>query len=147
MMPDGSRFETSAEGLEEKKNPPISAATEFLTLSQTIDKTKALETVSKHYEEKHGCQLPMEEFNELVKKVEEKIKALKDVLDKDDMDVIKKATDDLSEKIQKVGAAMYRVLIDDGLGLGLELWGNLLRWKVNPRSIGEANQPEDVIAG
>jgi len=60
--------------VEEKKNPPISAATEFLTLSQTIDKTKALETVSKHYEEKHGCQLPMEEFNELVKKVEEKIK-------------------------------------------------------------------------
>jgi len=41
------------------------------------------------------------------KEVEEKIKALKDVLDKDDLDIIKKATDDLSEKIQKVGAAMY----------------------------------------
>ena len=47
------------------------------------------------------------------KEVEEKIKALKDVLDKDDMDVIKKATDDLSEKIQKVGAAMYQKPADD----------------------------------
>jgi molecular chaperone DnaK len=39
--------------------------------------------------------------------VEEKIKALKDVKDKDDVDGIKKAMDALSEAIQKVGAAMY----------------------------------------
>ncbi len=39
--------------------------------------------------------------------VEEKIKALKDVKDKDDVDALKKAMDALSEAIQKVGAAMY----------------------------------------
>lgn len=39
--------------------------------------------------------------------VEEKVKALKDVKDKDDVDAIKKAIDELSNAIQKVGAAMY----------------------------------------
>ncbi len=38
---------------------------------------------------------------------EEKIKALKDIKDKDDMEAIKKAVDELSAAIQKVGAAMY----------------------------------------
>jgi molecular chaperone DnaK len=40
--------------------------------------------------------------------VEEKIKALKEVKDKEDFDGIKKAFDALSEAIQKVGAAMYQ---------------------------------------
>jgi molecular chaperone DnaK len=39
--------------------------------------------------------------------VEEKIKALKEVKDKDDVEAIKKAMDELSSAIQKVGAAMY----------------------------------------
>lgn len=39
--------------------------------------------------------------------VEAKIKALKDIKDKDDLDGIKKAMDELSAVIQKVGAAMY----------------------------------------
>lgn len=39
---------------------------------------------------------------------EEKIKALKDIKDKDDIGAIKKAIDELSEAIQKVGAAMYK---------------------------------------
>ncbi len=39
--------------------------------------------------------------------VEEKVKALKDVKDKDDVEAIKKAMDALSEAVQKVGAAMY----------------------------------------
>jgi molecular chaperone DnaK len=39
--------------------------------------------------------------------VEEKIKALKEVKDKDNVDDLKKAMDALSEAIQKVGAAMY----------------------------------------
>jgi len=39
--------------------------------------------------------------------VEEKINALKEVKDKDDVEAIKKATDELSDAIQKVGAAMY----------------------------------------
>jgi len=39
--------------------------------------------------------------------VEEKIKALKDVKDKDDLEAIKKAMQELSDAIQKVGASMY----------------------------------------
>jgi molecular chaperone DnaK len=39
--------------------------------------------------------------------VEEKIKALKEVKDKDEVEAIKKAMDELSSAIQKVGAAMY----------------------------------------
>ncbi|HBO61024.1 TPA: molecular chaperone DnaK, partial [Candidatus Berkelbacteria bacterium] len=41
------------------------------------------------------------------KEVEEKISALKEALGKDDLEKIKTATAELSEKIQKVGAAMY----------------------------------------
>ena len=40
--------------------------------------------------------------------VEEKIKALKEVKDKDDTEAIKKAMDALSDAVQKVGAAMYQ---------------------------------------
>jgi molecular chaperone DnaK len=45
--------------------------------------------------------------------VEEKIKALKDIKDKDDFDAIKKALDALSEAVQKVGAAMYETGASD----------------------------------
>jgi len=41
------------------------------------------------------------------KAVEDKVAALKAVKDKDDMETIKKALDELSGAIQKVGAAMY----------------------------------------
>jgi molecular chaperone DnaK len=41
------------------------------------------------------------------KTVTEKIEALKAVKDKEDLDAIKKAMDDLSNTVQKVGAAMY----------------------------------------
>lgn len=44
---------------------------------------------------------------ELKEKVEEKVKALNEVKDKDDADAIKKATEELSSEIQKVGAKMY----------------------------------------
>jgi len=40
--------------------------------------------------------------------LEEKIKALKEVKDKDDIEGLKKAMDALSEAVQKVGAAMYQ---------------------------------------
>ncbi len=40
--------------------------------------------------------------------VEEKVKSLKEVKDKDDTEAIKKAMDALSDAIQKVGAAMYQ---------------------------------------
>lgn len=42
------------------------------------------------------------------KEVEEKVKAVRDVLDKDDTAEIKKRTEDLSQSLQKVGAAMYQ---------------------------------------
>jgi molecular chaperone DnaK len=41
------------------------------------------------------------------KDVEDKIKSLKEVLDKDDLEAIKKSTEELSTAIQKVGTAMY----------------------------------------
>ena len=41
------------------------------------------------------------------KAIETKIKELKHVKDKDDIEVIKKAMQDLSDEIQKIGAAMY----------------------------------------
>jgi molecular chaperone DnaK len=50
--------------------------------------------------------------------VEEKIKALKDVKDKEDVEAIKKAMDALSEAIQKVGAAMYESGKSDGSEVG-----------------------------
>jgi len=42
------------------------------------------------------------------KAVEEKVEALKKVKDGDDIEAIKKATDELSELIQKVGASLYQ---------------------------------------
>jgi molecular chaperone DnaK len=41
------------------------------------------------------------------KEIEDKIKAVKDVKDKDDVQAIKKATEELSQTIQKIGQAMY----------------------------------------
>lgn len=45
--------------------------------------------------------------DDVKKEIEEKIKALKDVKDKDDQEAIKKASEDLSQTIQKIGEAMY----------------------------------------
>ncbi len=45
---------------------------------------------------------------EIKKPVEEKIEALKKVKDSDDIEAIKKATEELSQEIQKVGQEMYK---------------------------------------
>ena len=42
------------------------------------------------------------------KNIEEKIKALKDVKDKDDIEAIKKAVEELSQSAQKIGEAVYK---------------------------------------
>jgi len=42
------------------------------------------------------------------KNIEEKIKALKDIKDKDDIDAIKKAVEELSQSAQKIGEAVYK---------------------------------------
>ena len=44
---------------------------------------------------------------DIKKEVEEKIEALKKVKDKDDNEAIKKASQELSQVVQKIGAAMY----------------------------------------
>lgn len=41
------------------------------------------------------------------KAVEDKVKALKEIKDKDDLEAIKKATEELSQAAQKIGQAMY----------------------------------------
>ena len=41
------------------------------------------------------------------KSIEEKVEALKKVKDGTDLEAIKKSTEDLSQTVQKVGAAMY----------------------------------------
>ena len=48
--------------------------------------------------------------------IEEKIVVLKGVKDADDVDAIKKATDELGELAQKVGAAMYEQKQQDASG-------------------------------
>ena len=45
---------------------------------------------------------------EIKKTVEEKVEALKKVKDGDDLEIIKKATEDLSQVAQKIGEAMYK---------------------------------------
>jgi len=46
--------------------------------------------------------------NDIKKTIEEKLEALKKVKDSDDKTVLKKATDELSQAIQKVGEALYK---------------------------------------
>jgi len=45
--------------------------------------------------------------DKIKKEVEDKIKAVKDVKDKDDVEAIKKVVEELSQTIQKIGSAMY----------------------------------------
>ena len=72
--------------------------------------------------------------------VEEKIKALKEVKDKDDVDALKKAMDALSDAVQKVGAAMYATPDASDKGQGASA--------ANPSdgqtSAGEDNGPVDA---
>ncbi|MBU0598662.1 molecular chaperone DnaK [Patescibacteria group bacterium] len=54
------------------------------------------------------------------KEIEDKIKAVKDVKDKDDAEAIKKATEELSQAIQKIGQAMYKDQGQSGAQPGAE---------------------------
>ena len=53
-------------------------------------------------------KLMAERAEKIKKGVEDKIKELKDVKDKPELDPIKKAMDELNTAVQKVGAAMYK---------------------------------------
>jgi hypothetical protein len=68
--------------------------------------------------------------------VEEAVKALKDVKDKDDTEVIQKAMSTLSDAIQKVGAAMYA---DQGQATSDKEQGNT--------EAGSTEGPADAAAG
>lgn len=52
------------------------------------------------------------------KEVEEKVAALKKVKDSEDSAAIKKATDELSQSLQKIGAEMYKAQPQGGAGAG-----------------------------
>lgn len=52
------------------------------------------------------------------KEVEEKVAALKKTKDSDDVAAIKKATDELSQALQKIGAEMYKAQPQGGTGAG-----------------------------
>ncbi len=45
--------------------------------------------------------------DDVKKEIEEKVKAVNEVKDKDDVDAIKKAVEDLNQTVQKIGQAMY----------------------------------------
>jgi len=73
------------------------------------------------------------------KEVEEKVKALKDIKEKDDKDAIKRATEDLSKVIQKVGAELYKEAPSTGSGQDPAAEG--------AQAAPEAEQKDDTSTG
>ncbi len=96
----------SKEEIERMKKEAESHAAEDRKRKETVDMRNQADTliaVSEKTLKDAGEKVKAEDKTA----VEEKIKALKDVKDKDNIDEIKKAMDALSEAIQKVGAGMY----------------------------------------
>ena len=61
-----------------------------------------------HTAEKTLKELKEKVVDEVKKEIEEKVKKLKEVTGKDDIDEIKKATEELSASMQKIGQEMYK---------------------------------------
>ncbi len=96
----------SKEDVERMKKEAESHAAEDRKRKETVDMRNQADTlisVSEKTLKDAGDKAKVEDKTQ----VEEKIKALKEVKDKDDVEAIKKAMDALSEAVQKVGAAMY----------------------------------------
>ncbi len=96
----------SKEDVERMKKEAEAHATEDRKRKETVDMRNQADTlisVSEKTLKDVGDKAKPEDKTA----VEEKIKALKEVKDKDDVEGLKKAMDALSEAIQKVGAAMY----------------------------------------
>ncbi len=96
----------SKEEIEKMKKEAEAHASEDRKLKDVVDMRNQADTlvaVSEKTLKDAGDKAKPEDKKE----VEEKIKAVKDVKDKDDADAIKKAMDELSSAVQKVGAAMY----------------------------------------
>jgi molecular chaperone DnaK len=96
----------SKDEIERMKKEAEAHASEDRKRKETIDTRNQADTlisVSEKTLKDAGDKAPEADK----KVVEEKIQALKDIKDKEDIDAIKKAMDELSEAVQKVGAAMY----------------------------------------
>lgn len=96
----------SKEDVERMKKEAEAHAEEDRKRKETVDMRNQADTlisVSEKTLKDGGDKVKAEDKTS----VEEKIKALKEVKDKDDVEALKKAMDALSEAIQKVGAAMY----------------------------------------
>jgi molecular chaperone DnaK len=96
----------SKEDVERMKKEAQSHAEEDRKRKETVDLRNQADTiisVSEKTLKDAGDKAPAADKTA----VEEKIKALKDVKDKEDTEATKKAIDELSSAIQKVGAAMY----------------------------------------
>jgi len=79
---------------DKKKQALIEARNMAEALTYTVEKTL----------KDSGDKIKAEDKSQ----IEEKLKALKELKDKDDADAIKKATEDLSQAIQKIGADLYK---------------------------------------
>lgn len=96
----------SKDDVERMKKEAEAHAVEDRKRKETVDvrnQTDTLLTVSEKTLKDAGDKAKPEDKT----LVEEKMKALKEVKDKDDAEAIKKALDELSTAIQKVGASMY----------------------------------------
>lgn len=96
----------SKEDVERMKKEAEAHASEDRKRKETVDSRNQADTlisVSEKTLKDAGEKAPVADKNA----AEEKITALKAVKDKDDVEAIKKAMDELSTAIQKVGAAMY----------------------------------------
>lgn len=97
----------SKDEVERMKKEAENFASEDRRRKETVDTRNQADTlisVSEKTLKDAGDKAKPEDKTE----VEEKIKALKEVKDKEDLDAIKKAMDELSTAIQKVGASMYQ---------------------------------------
>ena len=97
----------SKEDVERMKKEAEAHASEDRKRKETVDMRNQADTlisVSEKTLKDAGEKVPVADKNA----AEEKITALKAVKDKDDMEAIKKAMEELSNAIQKVGAAMYQ---------------------------------------
>lgn len=124
----------SKEEIERMKKEAEAHAAEDRKRKEVVDMRNQADTlisVSEKTLKDAGDKVPVADKNA----AEEKITALKAVKDKDNVEEIKKAMDELSAAIQKVGAAMYQQ--------GTRDKGQAEGGTSQPSSSGEKNPPTD----
>ncbi|MFZ6035816.1 MAG: molecular chaperone DnaK [Patescibacteria group bacterium] len=96
----------SKEEVEKMKQDAQAHAAEDTKKKELIDQRNTAETLV--YTAEKALKDAGDKVKDDVKKeIEEKIKVVKDVKDKDDVAAIKKAVEDLNQTVQKIGQAMY----------------------------------------